>query len=57
MIDGKNFYDQWINSNLKTYDNIREVVTCQGDDYTIGCLLGSIYFKNYYKMIVVDLTK
>ena len=57
MIDGKNFFDQWINSNLKTYDNIREVVTCQGDDYTIGCLLGSIYFKNYYKMIVVDLSK
>ena len=29
----------------------------QKDDYTTGCLLDYIYFKNYYKMIVVDLSK
>ena len=29
----------------------------QRDDYTTGCLLGYIYFKNYYKMIAVDLSK
>ena len=52
-----NFCDQPINSNLKTYDNIRKVATGQGDDYTTGCLLDYIYFKNYYKMIVVDLSK
>ena len=48
--------DQPINSDLKTYDNIRKIVTGQADDYT-GCLLDYIYFKNYYKMIVVDLGK
>ena len=57
MIDGKNFFDQPINGNLKTYDNIRKVATGQGDDYTTGCLLDNRYFKNYYKMIVVDLSK
>ena len=57
MIDGKNVSDQPINSNLKTYDNIRKVTTGQGDDYTTGCLLDYIYLKNYYKMIVVDLSK
>ena len=57
MIDGKNFFDQPINSHLKTYDNIRKVVTGQGDDYTTGCLLEYIYFKYYYKMIVLDLSK
>ena len=57
MIDGKNFFDQPINSNLKTYNNIRKVATGQGDDYTTGCLLDYIYFKNYYKMIAVDLSK
>ena len=57
MIDGKNFFDQPINSNLKTYENIRKIATGQGDDYTTGCLLDYIYFKNYYKMIVVDLSK
>ena len=29
----------------------------QGDDYTIGCLLAYVYFKNYYKMIAIDLKK
>ena len=57
MIDGKNFFDQPINSDLKTYENIRKIATGQGDDYTTGCLLDYIYFKNYYKMIAVDLSK
>ena len=39
MIDGKDFFDQPINSNYKTYENIRKIATGQGDDYTTGCLL------------------
>ena len=27
------------------------------DDYTTGCLLDYTYFKKYYKMIAVDLSK
>ena len=27
MIDGKNFFDQPINSDLKTYENIRRIAT------------------------------
>ena len=27
MIDGKNFFDQPINSDCKTYDNIRKIAT------------------------------
>ena len=57
MIDGKNFFDQPINNNLKTYCNIRKIVTGQRDDYTTGCLLDYTYFKNYFNMIVVDLSK
>ena len=45
MIDGKNFFDQPINSNLKTFENIRKVATDHGDDYTTGWLLDYIYFK------------
>ena len=37
MIVGKNFFDQPINSHLKTYENIRKVTTGQGDDYKTGC--------------------
>ena len=57
MIDGKNFFNQPINSNLKTYENIRRIDTGKGDDYTTGCLLDYPYFNNHYKMIVIDLSK
>ena len=57
MIDGKNFFDQPINNTLKKYEDIKKIATGQGDDYTPGCLLDYIYFKNYYKMVVVDLSK
>ena len=32
-------------------------ITGQGDDYTTGRLLDYTYFKKYYKMIAVDLSK
>ena len=51
------FFDQPIKNNKITYENIRKIATGQGDDYTTGCLLDYTYFKNYYKMIVVDLSK
>ena len=56
-IDGKTFFDQPIKDNKVTYESIRKITTGQGDDYTTGCLLDYIYFKNHYKMIVVDLSK
>ena len=41
----------------KTYENIRKIGTGQGKDYTTGCLLDCPNFKNYYKMIAIDLSK
>ena len=32
MIDGKNFFDQPINSSAKTYENIRKITIGQGDE-------------------------
>ena len=57
MLDQKNFFDQPVNNDKIIYENIRKIATGQGDDYTTGCLLDYIYFKNYYKMIAVDLSK
>ena len=57
MIDGKNFFDQPVKNDKVTYKNIRKVATGEGDDYTTCCLLDYAYFKNYYKMIAVDLSK
>ena len=50
QIDGKNFFDQPTNNDIKTFENIRKSATGQGDDYTTGCLLD-------YKMIAIDLSK
>ena len=38
MIDGQRFFDQPVNNNLRTFDNIRKIATGQGDDYATGCL-------------------
>ena len=57
MTDGRNFFDQPINNMTKTYENIRKTATSQWDDYTTGCLLDYIYFKDHNKMIAIDLSK
>ena len=57
MIDGKNFFDEPLKKDLITYENIQEIATDQRDDYATGCLLDYNRFKNYYKIIVIDLKK
>ena len=57
MNNVKNFFDQPINSELKTYENIRKIATGQWGDYTTGCLLDYSYFKENYKMIAIDLSE
>ena len=57
MIDRKSFFDQPIKIDKITYEDIRKIATGQGDDYRTGCLLDYAYFKIYYKMIAIDLSK
>ena len=52
LIDGRNFYDQLINDEIKQYDQIRKIAAGKGDD-----LLDYKYFKNHYQLITVDLSK
>ena len=49
--------DQPRKRDLKTHDNIRNIATGQGDDYTTGCLLDYLYFKELQKLIAIDLGK
>ena len=39
------------------YENIRKIAVGQRDEYTTGCLLDYAYFKYYYRMIAIDLSK
>ena len=57
MIDGRNFFDQPIKNDLKTYDNTRKIATGLDDDYVTGCLIDYPYFKKYYKLLATDLSK
>ena len=57
MIDGKNFFDQPTSNAIKTYQNVRKIATGQGDDYTTGCLVDYLYFKENYKTIVINLSR
>ena len=52
----KNFHYQSINSDIKQYEEIRELTTGQGEDYTTGYLLDYDYVKNHYSLIAVDLS-
>ena len=57
MIDGQKFFNQPVKNYLITYNSIQETPIDQGYDYTTECLLGYNYFKKYYKMIAIDLSK
>ena len=57
MMDGRNFFDQPIKNYLKTYDNIRKIVTGQCDDCTTGWLLDYPCFEKYYKSLTIDLSR
>ena len=54
MIDGKNFFDQPVKSDMRTHDNIQKIATGRGDD---GCLWDYNYFNNYYETIAIDSSK
>ena len=56
-IDGRNFYDHSINDSIKQYDEIRNISTGQGDDYTTRCLLDFAYLEKNCRLIAADLTK
>ena len=57
MIDEKNFFNQPVKSDMRTYDDIQKTATGQGADYTTGCLLDYNYFEEHYKMRAIDLSK
>ena len=42
---------------IKQYEEVRKISTGQGDDYTTGCLLDYVYFKDDFRLIAADLSK
>ena len=56
-IDGLNFYDNPIESDIEKYRELKKVMIGKGDDYTTGSLLDYNYFKKHYKLVAIDLSK
>ena len=57
IIDGRNFYDNPIESDIDKYRELKKVMIGKGEDYTTGSLLDYNYFKKHYKLVAVDLSK
>ena len=57
IIDGRNFYDNPIQSGIEKYRELKKVMIGKGEDYTTGSLLDFNYFLRHYKLIAVDLSK
>ena len=49
--------DRLIDSHIKRYEEIRKLITGQGEDNTTGCLLDYEYIKNHYRLMAVDLSR
>ena len=57
IIDGRNFYDNPIESDIDKYRELKKVMIGKGEDYTTRSLLDFDYFKKHYKLVAVDLSK
>ena len=57
ITDGRNFYDNPIESDIEKYRELKKVMIGKGEDYTTGSLLDLNYFDKHYKLIAVDLSK
>ena len=57
IIDGRNFYDNPIESDIEKYRELKKVMIGKGEDYATGSLLNFNYFDKHYKLVAVDLSK
>ena len=57
IIDGRNFYDNPIESDIEKYRELEKVMIGKGEDNTTEFLFDFNYFDKHYKLVAVDLSK
>ena len=57
IIDGRNFYDNPVESDIGKYRELKKVMIGKGEDYTTESLLIYDSFKTHYKLVAADLSK
>ena len=55
LIDGKSFFGLPVKNEEEAHEKIIEM--SNNNDYTTGNILDFAYFKKYYKLIAIDLSK
>ena len=56
LIDGRNFYDQNVNSNIVRYNELLTMTTGSSEDYSTGCLLDYDYYLKDFNIVGIDLS-
>ena len=57
IVNGKNFYDQPVDSDIKRYEEIRKLTIGKGEDYATGYLLDYEFIKDNYRLIAAHLSR
>ena len=56
LIDGRNFYDQNVNSSIVRYNELLKMTTGRSEDYSTGCLLDYDYYLKDFNIVGIDLS-
>ena len=56
LIDGRNFYDQNVNSSILRYNELLKMTTGRSEDYSTGCLLDYDYYIKDFNIVGIDLS-
>ena len=57
IIDGRNFYDNPIESDIEKYRELTKVMIGKGEDNTTRSLFDFNHFNKHYKLVALDLSK
>ena len=56
LIDGRNFYDQNVNSSIVRYNELLKMTIGRSEDYSTGCLLDYDYYIKDFNIVGIDLS-
>ena len=56
FIDGRNFYDQNVNSSIARYNELLKMTRGRSEDYSTGCLLDYDYYIKDFNIVGIDLS-
>ena len=56
LIDGRNFYDQNVNSNIVRYNEHLKMTTGRSEDYSTGCFMDYYYYIKDFNFVGIDLS-